>query len=162
VTKLGLHPSKIHLFLCFHMVQASRITKELKHFLIWSVDQELLVLHHDSKESSWVGHSLCIPPILRKPNHNFLTNTHLTNKWFMDSSSWSHKGQSSGWSSPLFLSPSAIQHLSCSTSQIKNLHLLGAQNFHTRSAGSNWTEPWKRAFIMLLYWVLCPFLLFLI
>jgi hypothetical protein len=36
VTKLGLHPSKTHLFLCFHMVQVPRITKELKPFLIRS------------------------------------------------------------------------------------------------------------------------------
>jgi hypothetical protein len=44
---------------------------------------------------------------------------------------WSHKGHCSWHSMPLLANLSVVQYLLCSTSQTKNLHLLGAQDFHS-------------------------------
>lgn len=145
-SRFGLQPSNTHLFLCFQMIQAPEISKELKHFFKGSATLELLLLHQDSKErSSGIGQTHCKPITLSNPNQNGLAKTHPTSRWFIHSASWSQSGHLSGWSRPLFVSLSAVQHRSCSTNQIKNLHFPGAQVFHTLSAGSNPIAPWKRA-----------------
>jgi hypothetical protein len=55
------------------------------------------------------------------------------------------KWTSNRMSQPLFLNRSAVQHLLRAASQMKNLHLAGAQDFQIRLAGSKWTDPRKRA-----------------
>ena len=52
----------------------------------------------------------------------------------MLSSTWSQNGQASSWSSPLLANLPEVQHLFCNASQVKNLHLKGALDFHVNCA----------------------------
>lgn len=57
------------------------------------------------------------------------------------SSCWSQRRHFSGWFRPRRAKRSAVQHLLRGVSQMKSLHLEGAQLFHIRSVGSKVTDP---------------------
>jgi hypothetical protein len=99
-TRLGATPSKIQWFLCFHIVQAPRMMIELSPFLTGPVAW-LLSLHHSRKELlSSCGVRSWSYTRHRKLNQNCLEKTQFTRRWSMVSSTWSHRGHFSGWSSP--------------------------------------------------------------
>jgi hypothetical protein len=133
---LGAAPLKTQEFLCFQITHAPRMTIELKPLRRWSSTQEEEAHHQSSKTpSAGCSTSYSKPNGCSKPAHICLAKTHEVRRWLMFSGSWLHSGHHSEQSIPLFASLSAIQHLLCSTSQTKNLHFLGAQDFQTLSAG---------------------------
>jgi hypothetical protein len=116
----------MHLFLCFQMIQAPKITMELKDFLACPVTAKLLLLHQLLKERTpCCGPRFCNPLNLRSSDQNCLAKTQSTSRWLIVSGAWSHNRHKSGWARALFASLSAVQHLSWWTSQIKNLHCSG-------------------------------------
>jgi hypothetical protein len=144
----GDAPWNTHWFLCFQMTQAPRITRELNPHLGWPCTRWLERCHHASKESSTVwGTNSWRPTTPNSPAQTCLAKTQETSKWLMVSSCWSHwgGGQRSKWSMPRLASLSEVEHMLCSTSPMKTLHLPGAQVFHTLSVGSKEMTPWKRA-----------------
>jgi len=60
------------------------------------------------------------------------------------SSSWSHSGQRSRWSSPWWDKRSAVQQQFKEANQTKNLHRGGAQAFHISLHVPNFTDPTKK------------------
>ena len=64
---------------------------------------------------------------LRRANQNYRANTQFVNRWSIVSS-WSQCGHVSGCCKFLRASRSVVQHLLWVTNQMKNLHLLGAQD----------------------------------
>jgi hypothetical protein len=131
---------------CFQMIYAPKMTMELRQFFSWTAILEQLFIHQVSKErwTCW-GDSSCRLASWRKSNQNCLAKTQSTIKWLMVSEAWSQREHRSGWDKPLLASLFAVQHLSCSTSQMKNLHFWRAQVFHTLLAGSKSTDPKNRA-----------------
>jgi hypothetical protein len=117
---IGRHLSNTHLFLCFRMIQAPKMTMELRQFLRWTATLEQLFLHQVSKERStcW-GDRSCRFASLRNTNQNCLAKTQTTNKWLTVSKAWWQRGHRSKWDRPLMASLSAVQHLLCSTGQMK-------------------------------------------
>lgn len=128
------------------MIQAPKITMELKDFLACPVTAKLLLLHQLLKERTpCCGPRFCNPLNLRSSDQNCLAKTQSTSRWLIVSGAWSHNRHKSGWARALFASLSAVQHLSWWTSQIKNLHCSGDQLVHTWSAGSKNISPWNMA-----------------
>jgi hypothetical protein len=89
----------------------------------------------------WQRRELLKPHLLQQFKPYLSGNTHERSIWLIVSGCWSHRRQCSECSIPRLASLSAVQHLLCSTSHIKNLHLLGVQVFQTLFAGSNKATP---------------------
>lgn len=66
------------------------------------------------------------PYLWRIWNQTCLGKTHDTRMCWIDSSTWSHKGQAAGCGNPLLSRRSAVQHL-LMASQINSLQCLGSQ-----------------------------------
>lgn len=64
--------------------------------------------------------------------------------WWIVSASWSQRRHFSGWSRPRRAKRSAVQQRFREASQMKDLHLGGAQVFQILCAGSNRTFPLKK------------------
>jgi hypothetical protein len=111
----GASQSNTHLFLCFQITQAPRITKELKPFWCNSTSWELIVLHRSSKSSPCPGARDWSPIDQSSWNQNCRAKMQEANRCSTDSSSWSHKGHRSEWGNPRLASLSAVHHRSCST-----------------------------------------------
>ena len=115
---------------------------EFSPFWTWPLTLLLTLCHHSSKEgsSNW-GESTSKPSPSRISNQVWRAKTQDSNKWFIVSSSWSHRGHFSRCAKPFLASRSAVQHLLWATNHIKNLHLPGAQLFQILSQGWNWMAP---------------------
>ena len=128
------------------MVQAPRITGELNPFrsCFCTLFQDFLhqsanepAAHPGTKQDRFSG--------WRMLNQNCRAKTHVVSRSWTVSSYWSHSRQRAGWGSPLFCKRSAVQHRLRMASQMKVLHLLGAQDFQSRFHGSKLTDPAKKA-----------------
>ena len=142
---LGEAPSNTHLFLCFHNHQATSMIIELNPLesCLGTCCREL---RHQKKNtwSSGPGVSCCRPTIESTENQTSLANTQAVSKCYTFSSSWSQRGQCSGWSRPRRASRSAVQHRFKEANHKKNLQRGGAQDFEISFQGSNSTAPTKK------------------
>ena len=129
--RLGADPSKTQAFQCFQRIHAPRMIRELKPFLcclgIFLQD----FFHQSANEMLCrLDTKLARPRGCKMLNQNCLANTHEVRRCWIVSSSWSQSGQWAGWGNPLFFcNLSAVQQQFWIASQIKILHLLGAQDF---------------------------------
>jgi hypothetical protein len=106
----GVTAIKTHLFLCFHEVQAPRMIRESRPFLVSPVAIFPTDSHQPRYEPTlgW-GAKECRPNFLNNGYQNSLEKEQVTRRWSIVSSSWSQKGHFSGWLSPLLTSLSAVQ-----------------------------------------------------
>jgi hypothetical protein len=79
------------------MVQAPRITKELRSFCNYPPAARIIFSHESSKNSSpiWMAR-ICRPTIWNSLNKKTLTRMQERRRWFMDSLAWSQWGHPSG------------------------------------------------------------------
>jgi hypothetical protein len=134
----GLTPSKTALLRWSHKHQAPMMITLLMPLLLNLCTCLHTFLHHSAKEISLeAGERLASPNGDRMQCQNCLAKMQLQRRCWIFSGSWSHKGQTFGWSNPLFCSLSAVQHLFLIANyRKKNLHLGGAQDFHNLFHGS--------------------------
>lgn len=120
-------PLKTHRLQWFQMAQAPKMIIELRPFCTGPTRALLAPSHQSSKEEvpSW-GERFWRPIDWRRLNQNYQVKTQETRRWFKVSSSWSHNRHLWGWGKPFFANRSAVQHLPCATSHMKNLHFPGA------------------------------------
>jgi hypothetical protein len=79
---LGRKPSNRHIFLCFQIDQAPKITRELNPFFARPSTRWLARHHHSSKEASSCGRSSYRSAALSNPSQNCLAKKHETaNGW---------------------------------------------------------------------------------
>jgi len=110
VVMVGVAPLNTQSFRTFQMVQAPRIMREFRPFLVSPLTIKADLSHQSSNEgSSGCGASVARPKNCSNSNKKCLAKTQPTSRCWMFSSSWSHSGQRSGWGRPLRASRSAVQ-----------------------------------------------------
>jgi len=96
--RFGDVPSKTQAFLCFHRIQAPRIQRELKPFLCCLCIFFQDLLNHSAKEAMLLLGARCAKfRGCRTANQNYRANTQDVGMCWIFSSSWSLRGQRSGW-----------------------------------------------------------------
>jgi len=133
----GETPLKPQAFLCFQIIRAPKMIRELTPFLSSFFTLLIVMCHQSAKlDSCWRRTGPERFSGANKLNQTCLPTTHEANKCCIVSFSWSQRGHLSGWGRPLLANQSAIQHLFRIANHKKNLHLFGAQDFHRRLQGS--------------------------
>ena len=153
-SNLGEVPSKTQPFLCFHIHQDTSTTKELKPLRDWLGTRCTAWSHQSAKILSFQPGASCCSPISSKTeNHTLLANTQGVSKCWTFSSSWSHKGQRSGCSSPHRANRSAVQQrlrIANHTKKFASRRSPGLPNFLPRIKSN---RPNKEAAIGWFGWV---------
>ena len=122
--------SKVLLFLSFQRSQHTRTTRESKHLRSSLGIRFLAPYHHSARTYVWAEGETASQCILRKDlNQTSLEKGQTSNRCSIVSGIWLHRAHVSSSCKPCRLRRSAVQHRSCSTNQIKNLHLGGARAF---------------------------------
>ena len=106
---LGAAPLNTQSFLSFQIVQAPRIMREFRPFLVSPSTVKAALSQQSSKEgTSGYGASAASPTICRSSNLNCLANTQPMSRWWMFSCSTSHNIHRSGWVRPVLAFLSTI------------------------------------------------------
>ena len=128
------------------MIQHTKITKELKPLLPTFEICFRASVHHEGKLNVNVLGVTRSHPILRKIlNQTSRENGQVVRRWSMVSDDWAHSTHKSSSCRPCCLRHAAVQHLSWSTSQMKNLHFPGASVLWSTLAPSIGCCPLKKA-----------------
>jgi len=140
--KLGVNPSNTQ-SICFQMIQAPRIQKELKPLLRCFCSFLSAFFHQTAKEDLLVGVSLAKSSCCRMAHQNCLAKTQDMRMCWIVSSSWSQSTHHSGCCNPLFSKQSTVQQRFRIASQTNVLHFPGAHDFQSLFHGSKVIEPTK-------------------
>ena len=109
---LGLFFSKTQTLRCFHTSHATRIIKEFRPLRASFGAVATVFLHHPEKRTVvGCGANCNNPNCCRHMVQTLRAKTQPISKWFIVSSSWSQKGQASGWGR--FLLANRNQSSSC-------------------------------------------------
>jgi len=121
---------KVLLFLSFQIIQQDSSTKESKPCRSSFWMRFLAASHHSASVWACMVRATSTQPNLRSSlNQTSLEKGHVTSRWSIVSVDWEHNAQVSSSSKPCRFRRYAVQHLSCNTSQRKNLHLIKGSFF---------------------------------
>lgn len=101
-----------------------KVMREFSPLLAIPVTTADVLSHQSKKEIAADCGAECRPNFLRRLYQKTLVKTQDTNRWLINSGSWSHRGHLVGWFNSPYANLSAVQHLLWATSHMKDAILI--------------------------------------